>query len=251
MATLDPLQRAALEQAALWRARLNADAVGDADRQAWQTWHDAHEQHRWAWQQVAQVQQRLGQLPAGLAGRALDLTTQRAAVGRRGVLKGMLLLAGTAGLGWAGYREVRHAPWAADYHTRVGKRQALTLADGTQLELNTDTALDVRFDSQQRLLVLRQGEVMITSAPDQAGRRCGCRPPTARSRHWAPVFWCAATVTAVLRSWRCTRGTWAYCPVMMWAGRWSVRGSRYVLPTPGSCWGRRLIPIAMPGARAC
>mgnify|MGYP006217954377 CR=1 FL=1 len=67
MATLDPLQRAALEQAALWRARLNADAVGDADRHAWQTWHDAHEQHRWAWQQVAQVQQRLGQLPAGLA----------------------------------------------------------------------------------------------------------------------------------------------------------------------------------------
>ena len=93
MATLDPLQRAALEQAALWRARLNADAVGDADRQAWQTWHDAHEQHRWAWQQVAQVQQRLGQLPAGLAGRALDLSTQRAAVGRRGVVKGMLLLA--------------------------------------------------------------------------------------------------------------------------------------------------------------
>ncbi|NER59225.1 DUF4880 domain-containing protein [Pseudomonas sp. MAFF212428] len=81
MATLDPLQRAALEQAALWRARLNADAVGDADRQAWQTWHDAHEQHRWAWQQVAQVQQRLGQLPAGLAGRALDLTTQRGSGG--------------------------------------------------------------------------------------------------------------------------------------------------------------------------
>lgn len=170
MATLDPLQRAALEQAALWRARLNADAVGDADQHAWQTWHDAHELHRWAWQQVAQVQQRLGQLPAGLAGRTLELTTQRAAVGRRGVLKGVLLLAGTAGLGWAGYREARHGLWTADYHTGVGKRQALTLADGTQLELNTDTALDVRFDNQQRLLVLRQGEVMIISAPDKAGR---------------------------------------------------------------------------------
>lgn len=170
MATLDPLQRAALEQAALWRARLNADAVGDADRHAWQTWHDAHEQHRWAWQQVAQVQQRLGQLPAGLAGRTLDLAGKQAAVGRRGVLKGLLLLAGTGGLGWAGYREVREGPWTADYHTPVGRRQALTLADGTQLELNTNTALDVRYDNNQRLLVLRQGEVMITSAPDKAGR---------------------------------------------------------------------------------
>ena len=170
MATLDPFQRAALEQAALWRARLNADTVGDADRQAWQTWLEEHDQHRWAWQQVAQVQQRLGQLPGGLAGRTLDLADQQPVIARRGVLKGVLLLAGTSGLGWAGYRELRSGPWAADYHTRVGKRQALTLADGTQVELNTDTALDVRFDSQQRLLVLRQGEVMITSAPDKAGR---------------------------------------------------------------------------------
>ncbi|MCP8349245.1 DUF4880 domain-containing protein [Pseudomonas sp. FBF18] len=170
MATLDPLQRAALEQAALWRARLNADAVDDTDRQAWQTWLDAHDQHRWAWQQVVQVQQRLGQLSGGLAGRTLDIAGQPAAIPRRGVLKGILVLAGTSGLGWAGYRELSSGPWTADYHTRVGKRQALTLADGTRLELNTDTALDVRYDNQQRLLVLRQGEVMITSAADKAGR---------------------------------------------------------------------------------
>ncbi|MCS5516099.1 DUF4880 domain-containing protein [Pseudomonas qingdaonensis] len=97
---LDPLQRAALEQAALWRARLNADAVDDTDRQAWQTWLDAHDQHRWAWQQVVQVQQRLGQLSGGLAGRTLDIAGQPAAI--RGAACSRAYWCWPAPAAWAG-----------------------------------------------------------------------------------------------------------------------------------------------------
>jgi transmembrane sensor len=35
------------------------------------------------------------------------------------------------------------------------------LADGTQIDLNTNTAIDVLFDGQQRLVRLREGEVLI------------------------------------------------------------------------------------------
>ncbi len=44
----------------------------------------------------------------------------------------------------------------------------MTLADGSRLTLNTDTAIDVLFDSQQRLVHLREGEILVQTAPDTA-----------------------------------------------------------------------------------
>ncbi|WP_261014827.1 FecR family protein, partial [Streptococcus mitis] len=40
------------------------------------------------------------------------------------------------------------------------------LADGTHIWLNALSAMDVRFDAQQRLLHLRFGEVLIDTAKD-------------------------------------------------------------------------------------
>ena len=50
----------------------------------------------------------------------------------------------------------------------TGERRELTLADGTGVTLNTASALDVRFDAHQRLLVLRAGEIFVATAPDTA-----------------------------------------------------------------------------------
>ena len=55
----------------------------------------------------------------------------------------------------------------ADQSTAVGERRHLTLDDGSTLSLNTDSALDIRFDARQRLLHLRQGE-MLVDAVDEA-----------------------------------------------------------------------------------
>jgi transmembrane sensor len=170
MAALDSRQLAALEQAAAWRARLGDESAGSAEHAAWHAWMQADEQHRWAWQQVERVQQRLQQMPTRLAGRTLELAGQQPALGRRGVLKGLVLMAGAGGLGWSGYQQAHQGPWFADYHTRTGERLSLTLDDGSQVQLNTASALDVRFDPQQRLLVLRDGEVLITTAKDPANR---------------------------------------------------------------------------------
>ncbi|MDD1017279.1 FecR domain-containing protein [Pseudomonas rubra] len=166
MPALNPRQLAALEQAAAWRARLGDESAGAAEHAAWHAWMQADEQHPWAWQQVEQVQQRLQQMPAGLAGRTLALS----AMSRRSALKGLVLVAGAGGLGWAGYQQARPDVWFADYQTRTGERRSLTLEDGSQVQLNTASALDVRFDPQQRLLVLRDGEVLITTAKDPANR---------------------------------------------------------------------------------
>lgn len=169
-AALDARQHAALEQAALWYVRLTGDNQSASEKHAWQQWLQAAPENRWAWQQAERLQQRLQAMPTRLAGRTLDLAAQQHSAGRRSVLKGIALLLGSGSLGWAGYQHSRTSPWLAEHRTAVGERKSLTLADGSQVQLNTGSALDVHYDGQQRLLILRQGEILIRTASDPQGR---------------------------------------------------------------------------------
>lgn len=54
----------------------------------------------------------------------------------------------------------------ADYSAAIGQYRELTLADGTRVVLNTDSAIDVLFDASQRLIRLRRGEILVHTAPD-------------------------------------------------------------------------------------
>lgn len=170
MSRIDSARRDALGQAATWYALLHSGDANEQDHASCHQWLQQAADHQWAWQQVQALQQRLQQMPQGLTGRALELASAERQASRRTLLKGMALLIGSGTLGWEGYRQFEYGAWLADYKTAVGQRLAVTLADGGQLLLNTDTALDVQFDARQRLLHLRRGEVMITTAADP-GRR--------------------------------------------------------------------------------
>lgn len=50
------------------------------------------------------------------------------------------------------------------YATHKGERQTITLADGTQLRLNTDTHLSVKMTRSARTVTLDKGEVSVTVA---------------------------------------------------------------------------------------
>lgn len=164
MASLDEGQRAALAQAAHWYSRLGDDALSDDERRQWQAWLAASEDNRWAWQHAEALQQRLRGMPGPLASRTLSVASRPQ--GRRALLKGLLLLAGTAVLGWGGQRQLQAAAWLADYRSGVGERPDFTLADGSRLQLNSDSAADIHYDDQRRLIVLRRGELLLTSAAD-------------------------------------------------------------------------------------
>lgn len=148
-----------LAQAVDWYVRLHESTVSDATRSQWQAWLAADPQHAAAWKRIEQLQQRLTQAPSALASSTLE----RARHGRRATLKTFALLLGAGVLGWQGYQA---SPWRADYATRVGQRRSLSLADGSRLVLDTDTRVDVRFDQQQRLIILRQGEILVETAKD-------------------------------------------------------------------------------------
>jgi transmembrane sensor len=60
--------------------------------------------------------------------------------------------------------------WSADYHTAVGERRTLVLADGTELILNTDSAINVQYQAHERRIRLISGELLITTAKDPLAR---------------------------------------------------------------------------------
>lgn len=170
MSVIDPAQRAALEQAVQWYTLLQSGSAGPQDHLGWQHWLQQATANQWAWQQIERLQQRLQGVPAAVAGRTLDLAGQARHDSRRSVLKGVALMLGGSSLGWLGVEQFEHGAWLADYHTNVGQRLPIALADGGQLMLNTDSAADVRYDAQHRLIQLRRGEVMVKTAGDPAGR---------------------------------------------------------------------------------
>jgi transmembrane sensor len=79
------------------------------------------------------------------------------------VIAGLGLLGG--GL-WLGARSPLGDSLLADLHTGRGQRENFNLADGSRLSLNADSAVDLHFDDQQRLVILRRGELVIQVAPD-------------------------------------------------------------------------------------
>ena len=170
MSVTDPTQRVALEQAVQWYTLLQSGSAGPQDHLGWQQWLQQATANQWAWAQIERLQQRLQGVPAAVAGRTLDLAGQARHNSRRSVLKGVALMLGGSSLGWLGVEQFENGAWLADYHTQVGQRLPVALADGGQLMLNTDSAADVRYDAHQRLIQLRRGEVMVTTAGDPAGR---------------------------------------------------------------------------------
>lgn len=154
-------QRLALRDAAHWHARLGAAPDCLSTRQQWQLWHQQNALHQWAWQRLENLQAELQGLPGPLARRAMGGSVQAT---RRTLLKGLVLGLGVSGLAWTGYRQ---SPiWLADQRTATGERRSLTLQDGTRLTLNTASAVDIRFDAQQRLIILRAGEILVETAKD-------------------------------------------------------------------------------------
>ncbi|GAB7532721.1 fec operon regulator FecR [Pseudomonas sp. 3A(2025)] len=155
-------QRQALRDAAQWYARLGAAPHCNDTRQRWSAWQQQDAVHQWAWQRLEALHAQMQGLPAPLTRETL--LQGGIGTGRRAVLKGLMIGLGVAGTGWAGYRE---APvWLADLRTGTGERRSLSLDDGTRLTLNTASAVDIRYDAGQRLIVLRAGEILVETAKD-------------------------------------------------------------------------------------
>ncbi|MNM53717.1 fec operon regulator FecR [compost metagenome] len=168
-----PIAPGIRDQAIAWFTLAQSGDISPQEHQQLQQWRQADPEHERAWQRLAgiprQLQQRAAQLNNPVARNALQHTRTLDA-NRRQLLKAFVGI----GLFGASAWQARDSLWLqgalADYHTGTGERRHHTLGDGTQVWLNTRTALDVRYSAGERLLVLHQGEIDILSGQDASGR---------------------------------------------------------------------------------
>ncbi len=163
---LAPAEREALRSAAQWYARLSSGLDTDSARRDWERWHNADPLHRQAWQQVESVRRMVEGVPGSVAASALHNSRES----RRRVLRQLLVLAGVGAMGWGGWNSEWRSALMASHHTAVGEQRRVTLADGSQVLLDSQSALDVRFDAEQRLLRLLSGRVLVETAVDGLAR---------------------------------------------------------------------------------
>ena len=125
---LSDSRRQALRSASHWYAVLSDGRVSPQQEARWQQWYEQNNENQWAWQQVENLRQQMGQLPGGLASRALHDSR----LARRHVLKGLLLLL-VAGGGWQLWDSELADGLRADYRTAKGlpRQQRLIFAAAT------------------------------------------------------------------------------------------------------------------------
>ena len=168
-----PVRREVAREAAHWLTLIHA---GEADSEvlaACSNWRAADPEHERAWQRAEMVSRRLGLIPTSLGLVTLD---RKRRFERRVVIKALLAAVIAAPPTYLGYRAASPAGWGGDYRTAVGERDDVWLADGTRIHLNSASAIDVVFDDSLRRVVLRAGEVLIETAPDESFPGSAPRP---------------------------------------------------------------------------
>lgn len=165
---------AAMQQAAQWYARLRSSDASAQDRRDWQAWLEQRREHRDAWAYAESIARRFDPLRAPDArhpavatlqgARALSRTRRRVLGG----LGGLGLMTGGALLGWGAWpgQSSGFQTLLAQQRTGTGEVRAITLADGTQVWLNTASALDAEMQPQLRRVQLRAGEILVQTAHD-------------------------------------------------------------------------------------
>ncbi|WP_082551656.1 FecR domain-containing protein [Massilia sp. Root351] len=185
-AAAPPVPPAVARRAVEWLVELQSAETGDAARDGLERWRQQHPDHERAWQRIAAVnaQWRSALGGSAAAGRAASPFVSQVARGalldapqagphqarRRDAIKTLALLFGAGGGAWLAQEHTPWRAWSADERTGVGQRRTIALADGGSIDLNTGTAINVRYSGAERRVHLVSGEILVRTGKDGAGR---------------------------------------------------------------------------------
>ena len=154
------------DQAADYLAGRQVETV--AQCRAREAWLAEDARHRTAYDEMQQLWDHAGHLRDDAELRAFT-TRGRAALRRSRWSKGLLLAAAAIAIlvtsAWVVLR-LSTAATPVRYATVVGQRQTEVLADGSQVTLNTDSIIEVRFSRGRRDVDLQRGEAQFDVAHD-------------------------------------------------------------------------------------
>jgi len=164
------ISRATADAAADWLTVLMSGEAGEEQQRQWSQWRQASAEHEAAWQHVESVTGRmksLGPSPAYTALSSYGTGTRVPSATRRRAIR-MLVWGGLAtGTGLLASRTETWQASLADCQSATGEQRSFALEDGTQLLLNTGSAVNLRFDVRARRILLVAGEIMVATRHGQ------------------------------------------------------------------------------------
>lgn len=143
------------EEAAGWVARLQSSDATELDRREFQLWLERDAAHLAAFNEFKDLWTDLKDVPISPE-RLKKLRRSRRTVISNIVAIGLIaVLSGTL------YRMGFVDRMRADHYTAVGEVRSVTLADGSRVDLNTDSAISVRYSITERRIELLRGEAFF------------------------------------------------------------------------------------------
>ncbi|CAI3810477.1 Protein FecR [Pseudomonas sp. MM221] len=152
-------------EATAWYYRLQAEDVTAEERAAFAAWKATGAEQAQAWDEVILL---LGVLQAPAEHLRAQQRQQWRKPARRTWRKVAQGMAAAALFGLLVGQTPYIDRWRADYATATGESRSIQLDDGSQLQLNTDTAVQVQLAQGERRVRLLRGEAWFDVARDPA-----------------------------------------------------------------------------------
>lgn len=164
-----PAERQILQEASQWIARLNSDDLTAEDRRRFESWRQAHPMHRRAFEELTRTVERFAAVRPLVRAVAFGQSMNEAVtglanqpVGTRKPWRRLVWAAAAAviatGLALVGYLG---SSGGHVYATGIGEHATISLADGSTLELDSDSRARVDFSAGSRIVHLQRGEAFF------------------------------------------------------------------------------------------
>ncbi|MCO2135892.1 DUF4880 domain-containing protein [Pseudomonas aeruginosa] len=159
------------QQAAEWAIRLDGGDLDRSRREALDGWLAADPRHPAALALAQRTWKQLGSLaePRTMVQTPVANAPRRAGGRRKGWRGWAAAAAVLLALGSAWNERDAGVSWLADHATGKGEVRILRLVDGSEVELDAQSAIDVAYDSRERRVRLLEGSAIFRAAP-RAGR---------------------------------------------------------------------------------
>ncbi|VVO64851.1 FecR domain-containing protein [Pseudomonas sp. B21128] len=156
------------DDAARWFVRLQEPAVSADEQQRFDAWLNQHQQHRDEFQLLQGLWTAADLLPAPRLKALAE--NQPARRERRPLLRYAVaasVLAVALGLGL--FSGLNHpGGYSAEFSTALGERKHVALPDGSVIDLNSRSRLQVHYEEDRRLIELSEGEAMFSVEHDSS-----------------------------------------------------------------------------------
>ena len=145
-------------EAAVWTWRLDDEALDEGERARFEAWLREDPRHRRAHEELRRTWSALDDLKHGVPPEARHGIPNAPPIPRAGHLPRLVAAAAVLVLAIGAALWLHGRPTVTRISTAIGEERHVALPDGSQVALNTHTALEVRFTPRRREVYLLRGE---------------------------------------------------------------------------------------------